>query len=83
MRQFIDRLRELLLPTLALTILATLWVLAKARASEEDLAQGLPPASQALMDKIAQVGAEDVVAPAAPPTETAHADTAPLAADPR
>jgi hypothetical protein len=69
--RFIDRLRELLLPTLGLTILATLWVVAKSRVAEEDLALGLPPASQQMMDKLAQISAEDDKA-------TAEVDTAPV-----
>ncbi len=57
--RFIDRLRELLLPAMALTILVTLWMIAKARAAEEDLARGFPPASSEVMTKVAQASMED------------------------
>ena len=71
--RFIDKLRELLLPTLALTILATLWVVAKARNSEADLARGLPPAPQALLDRAARSGGEEQ-----PAAVTAKTDTSPV-----
>jgi len=71
-RRFIDSLRELLLPALALTILATLWVLAKARNSEADLNRGLAsPTPLALLDKAAKAEAE------ADADATAQADTTP------
>jgi hypothetical protein len=68
-RRFIDSVRELLLPTLALTILATLWMLAKARNGEADLARGLatrPPA--ALLEKAFKADTNS--------ESTAQADTA-------
>jgi hypothetical protein len=54
----IDRLRELLLPTLALTILASLWTVAKVRIAEEDLDRRLPPAPLAMWQKAVNAGAE-------------------------
>jgi hypothetical protein len=71
-RRFIDSLRELLLPTLALTILATLWVLAKARNGEEDLNRSLvKSAPTALLDKAFKA------ADAEPADATAQTDTGP------
>jgi hypothetical protein len=72
-----DTLRELLLPALALTILATLWVLANARASEEDLARGVPPAPLSLVQKAAAAAAASEDDEAA--DEHAALDTAPAA----
>ena len=75
MSRFIDSLRELLLPVLALTILATLWTLAKARNGEDDLAQGLTaPAPLALREK-ANHAADDTADE--DERSTAQADLAP------
>jgi hypothetical protein len=71
-RRFIDSLRELLLPALALTILATLWVLAKARNSEADLNHGLASRTPvALLEQAAKAEA------AGDADATAQADPAP------
>ena len=60
----IDKLRELLLPTLALTILASLWAVAKVRIAEEDVSRGFPPAPPALMERALHASADP--APDAP-----------------
>jgi len=59
MRRFIDGLRELLLPTLGLTILATLWVVAQARNGDADLHRRYPPVSQEVWDQIERASRED------------------------
>ena len=75
--RFINGLRELLLPTLALTILATLWVVAQARNGEADLHRSYPPVSQEVWDQIARASAEDE-APARAADATAKTDIAPI-----
>jgi len=74
----IDRLRELLLPALALTILGTLWAMASVRNAEADLLRGLPPAPLALMRKaeLASLEHEPVARPAetSPQADRAHLD---------
>jgi hypothetical protein len=63
--KLIEGVRELLLPALALTILATLWVVAKTRVLEEDVGRPYPPAPPAMLDRAYQASAD--AAPAADP----------------
>ena len=82
MSRFIDSLRELLLPTLALTILATLWVVAKARNGDDDLARGMAArAPWELLEKIKNTPTDDDNGDDrdtnAPVRSTAQADTGP------
>ena len=74
----IDRLRELLLPALALSILGTLWAMAEVRNAEEDLLRGLPPAPLALMRKAEFAALEPEPAAAEPAGTSAQADASHL-----
>ena len=62
-----DKVRELLLPTLALTILVSLWAVAKMRNAEEDVATLLPPATPEIMLRASEASAASDATPAVDP----------------